>query len=55
MIVGGAGVCFAVSAITAALEQIYRIFVYRSAIGLDVSAGPFAPSDLRQPLSRRGR
>jgi hypothetical protein len=55
LIVVGAGGFFAVIAMTAALEQIYRIFVYRSAIGLDVSAGPFAPSDLRQPLSRRGR
>jgi len=51
----GAGGCFAVIALTAALEQIYRIFVYRSAIGLDTSQGPFAASDLRQPLSRRGR
>jgi len=55
LVVLGAGGFFAVIAATAALEQIYRIFVYRSAIGLDASAGPFAPSDLRQPLARRGR
>jgi hypothetical protein len=54
VVLGGAGLC-AVVAATAALEQIYRIFVYRSAIGLDTSAGPFAVSDLRQPLSRRRR
>jgi hypothetical protein len=46
---------FAVGAGVAAMEQIYRVFVYRSAVGLDTSAGPFDPSDLRQPLSRRGR
>jgi len=55
LILLGAGGVAAVMAATAALEQIYRIFVYRSAIGLDTSAGPFAPSDLRQPLSARGR
>jgi hypothetical protein len=56
LILLGAGGLAAVVAMTAALEQIYRIFVYRSAVGLDTSAGPFAPADLRQPLSsRRGR
>jgi hypothetical protein len=54
IVLGGAGL-FAVLAVTAALEQIYRVFVYRSAIGLDTSAGPFATDDLRQPLGRRGR
>jgi len=55
LIVVGAGGLAAVVALPAALEQIYRIFVYRSAVGLDTSAGPFAAADLRQPLSRRGR
>jgi hypothetical protein len=37
------------------MEQIYRVFVYRSAVGLDTSKGPFSPQDLRSPLTRRGR
>jgi hypothetical protein len=54
IVIGGAGM-FAAVALTGALEQIYRVFVYRSAVGLDTAAGPFEQSDLRQPLSRRGR
>ncbi|HXD53799.1 MAG TPA: DUF6159 family protein [Solirubrobacteraceae bacterium] len=50
----GAGL-FALGAAVAAMEQIYRVFVYRSAVGLDTSAGPFSQEDLRSPLSRRGR
>jgi hypothetical protein len=46
---------FALGAGVAAMEQVYRVFVYRSAVGLDTTAGPFAQSDLRQPLSRRRR
>ncbi len=55
LIVLGAGGFAAVMALTAALEQIYRIFVYRNALGLDTAAGPFSQSDLRQPLMKRGR
>ncbi len=52
--ISGAGL-FALGAAVAAMEQIYRVFVYRSAVGLDTSGGPFAEGDLRQPLTRRGR
>ena len=48
----GAGL-FALGAATAAMEQIYRVFVYRSAVGMDTSAGPFSREDLRSPLTRR--
>lgn len=54
VVLAGAGL-FAVGACVAALEQIYRVFVYRSAVDLDVSAGPFSQADLRSPLTRRGR
>ena len=54
IVIGGAGM-FAAVALTGALEQIYRVFVYRNAVGLDTAGGPFEQSDLRQPLSRRGR
>lgn len=52
--IGAAGL-FATTAAIGALEQIYRVFVYRSAVGLDTSGGPFSQQDLRQPLSRRCR
>jgi hypothetical protein len=52
--IAGAGL-FALGAAVAAMEQIYRVFVYRSAVGLDTSKGPFSPQDLRSPLTRRGR
>ena len=29
------------------------MFVYRSAVGLDTTAGPFAASDLQAPFARR--
>ena len=44
---------FALGAGVAAMEQIYRVFVYRSAVGLDTSGGPFSPEDLRRPLTKR--
>jgi hypothetical protein len=54
VVIGGAGM-FAVIAFTGALEQVYRVFVYRSAVGLDTAGGPFLEEDLRRPLTRRGR
>jgi hypothetical protein len=53
LVVFAGGGLFALGAAVAAMEQIYRVFVYRSAVGLDTSAGPFDPGDLRQPLVRR--
>ena len=44
---------FALTAAVATMEQIYRVFVYRSAVGLDTSRGPFSQEDLRQPLTKR--
>ncbi len=40
-------------AVQIALDQIFRVFVYRNAVGLDTSAGPFAQSDLQAPFARR--
>jgi hypothetical protein len=31
------------------------VFVYRSAVGLDTSGGPFAPADLQAPFAARRR
>jgi uncharacterized protein DUF6159 len=54
LILGGAGLFVAIAA-QAALDQIFRVFVYRSAVGLDTSAGPFAPGDLQAPFAARRR
>jgi hypothetical protein len=51
---GGAGM-FAAIAVQTALDQIFRVFVYRSAVGLDTTAGPFEQSDLQAPFTRRRR
>lgn len=52
VVLAGAGL-FALGASVSAMEQIYRVFVYRSAVGLDTSAGPFSQEDLRSPLTKR--
>jgi hypothetical protein len=64
LIVGGAGgvvlvVCaaaglLAVMVVNATIEQIFRVFVYRSVLGLDRSdSGPFPREDLEQPFGPR--
>jgi hypothetical protein len=45
---------FAGIAVQATLGQIFRVFVYRSAVGLP-TAGPFEAADLQTPFSRRRR
>jgi hypothetical protein len=45
---------FAGIAVLATLGQIFRVFVYRSAVGL-TTAGPFEPADLQTPFARRRR
>ncbi len=52
VVLAGAGL-FALGAAVAAMEQIYRVFVYRSAVGADTSGGPFSQEDLRSPFARR--
>jgi Family of unknown function (DUF6159) len=43
-------------AVQMALDQIFRVFVYRNAVGLDTKRGPFSQDDLQAPFaSRRGR
>jgi hypothetical protein len=51
---GGVGL-FAAIVVGGALDQIFRVFVYRSAVGLDTSAGPFDEADLRAPFASRRR
>jgi uncharacterized protein DUF6159 len=54
-VLGGAGL-FSAIAVQVAMDQIFRVFVYRSAVGLDTTAGPFSQSDLQAPFGRkRGR
>jgi Family of unknown function (DUF6159) len=52
VVLAGAGL-FALGAAVSAMEQIYRVFVYRSAVGMDTSAGPFSQEDLRSPFTKR--
>jgi hypothetical protein len=54
VVLGGAGL-FGAIAVGGALDQIFRVFVYRSAVGLDTSAGPFDEADLRAPFAARRR
>jgi Family of unknown function (DUF6159) len=42
-------------AVQATLGQIFRVFVYRSAVGMDTAGSPFAQSDLQAPFSRLRR
>ena len=51
-VLGGVGVFLALAAQTA-MDQIFRVFVYRSAVGMDTSGGPFAQSDLQTPFVGR--
>lgn len=53
--IGGAGM-LAVIAIQVALDQIFRVFVYRNAMGMDGgSSGPFPLADLERPFMPRKR
>jgi hypothetical protein len=52
VVVGGAGM-FGAIAVQVAMDQVFRVFVYRSAVGLDTTAGPFSQSDLQAPFTRR--
>jgi len=52
VILGGAGM-FAALSLQVAMDQVYRVFVYRSAVGLDTIGGPFSQSDLQAPFTRR--
>jgi hypothetical protein len=55
VVLGGAGMFAAITA-QVAMDQIFRVFVYRSAVGLGTSGGPFSQSDLQAPFMRkRGR
>jgi hypothetical protein len=53
-VLGGAGLFGAIAA-QSAMDQIFRVFVYRSAVGLDTTGGPFSQSDLQAPFARRRR
>jgi hypothetical protein len=51
--VGGAGF-LGVTAVQVALDQVFRVFVYRNALGLDPGeAGPFPRADLERPFTPR--
>jgi hypothetical protein len=52
--VGGGGL-LAVAAVQVAMDQIFRVFLYRHALGLDgdSSSGPFERADLDQPFRRK--
>lgn len=50
--IGGAGL-LALQAFTIALNQVYRVFLYRSVTGAGPLAGPFAQADLDNPFHPR--
>jgi hypothetical protein len=52
-VLAGAACCAGI-AVLATLGQIFRVFVYRSAVGLP-TAGPFEAADLQTPFARRRR
>ncbi len=53
LIVLGSSGLLGVVAVQIALDQIFRVFVYRNAVGLDTTSGPFSQSDLQAPFARR--
>jgi Family of unknown function (DUF6159) len=53
LVLAAAAFCAAI-AVLATLGQIFRVFVYRSAVGLP-TAGPFDAADLQTPFSRQRR
>ncbi len=54
VVLGGAGL-FGALAVQVALDQVFRVFVYRSAVGLDTQGGPFTQADLQAPFVARRR
>lgn len=51
---GGGGLLAAI-AVQTAMDQVFRVFVYRSALGVHDAAGPFPAADLERPAGpRRG-
>lgn len=54
VVLGGAGL-FGALALQIALDQIFRVFVYRSAVGLDTRGAPFTQADLQAPFAARRR
>jgi Family of unknown function (DUF6159) len=54
VVLGGAAL-FAAIAVQVALDQIFRVFVYRNAVGLDTPGAPFSQEDLQAPFAARRR
>ncbi len=52
LVVIGGGAFFAFQAVTVALGQVYRVFVYRS-VALEQPGGPFRRADLERPFAPR--
>jgi len=48
VVIGGAA-ALGIQAFAAALNQVYRVFLYRSAVGLEPVGGPFSADDLARP------
>lgn len=46
----GGGGLLVLLAVQTAMDQVFRVFVYRSALGLDAGGGPFPAEDLTQPF-----
>jgi len=46
----GGGGLLVLLAVQTAMDQVFRVFVYRSALGLDTGDGPFPATDLQRPF-----
>jgi hypothetical protein len=55
LVAGGAAIVFAVQAYTIALNQVYRVYLYRSTLAGAPVPGPFPAKDLEQPFRPRRR
>jgi hypothetical protein len=55
LVVGGGALLFAVQAYTIALNQVYRVYLYRSTLAGAPLPGPFPAKDLDMPFRPRRR
>jgi hypothetical protein len=55
LVAGGGAIIFAVQAYTIALNQVYRVYLYRSTLAGSPLPGPFPAKDLEEPFRPRRR
>ncbi len=56
LVVLGGALVIGIQAFASALNEVYRVFLYRSAVGIEPVGGPFEEQDLSRPTwGKRGR